>query len=194
MTRVGKEFLDAKEKALKLLEQARGDDNLDESILSILALINKSEHYYTSSSCAGRVVVLEIPRIGDKKNAQHVGKWHWPISLDDLKGSVKKSKKGVLWLLAQSPIFHIGAVTLEHGDKLVKLAVASGFKNSGVKSTGKKIVVEVSSTERLDAPIGNDGILFCDDAYLRLLVDIANSVMEKSALKLQRFETNLRNL
>jgi tRNA wybutosine-synthesizing protein 3 len=187
-----KDFLEGKEKLLKSLEKAQSEDKLDHEIMSILSMINDSREYYTSSSCAGRIVLLEIPRIGNKKNARFLGKWHRTIEPDEILSAAKKAKAGQLWLLAQPPIIHIAAINNETADKMVKIANASGFKNSGVKSTGKKIVVEVCGTERLDAPIGRDGLLFCNDEYLQLLVNIANEVIEKSTVKLHRFEQKLR--
>ena len=75
---------------------------------------------------------------------------------------------------------------------MLKNAISCGFKHSGLKSFGKKIVVEVCSTERLDAPVGKDGLLFCNDEYLDLLVNISNEIIQKSDAKLNRFEKNLR--
>ena len=189
-----KDFIDIKEKAFESLEKACNENKADKRILLILNIINNSEEYYTSSSCSGRIVLLEIPSIGDKKRAKMLGKWHRFIKSEELMGSAKNAEKGLLWLLAQSPIIHVGAQTVEAADKLVKIAVSSGFKNSGVKSTGRKIIVEICSTERLDAPIGKDGTLFCNEEYLQLLVDISNNVIEKSNGKLQRFEKKLRNI
>jgi tRNA wybutosine-synthesizing protein 3 len=194
MMSVEKEFLDAKEKALRMLEEACSEDAVDERILPILTMINNSKNYYTSSSCAGRIVVLEIPMIGDKKHAKFLGKWHRTTEPDEVVASVKHATTGLLWLLAQSPILHITTRSDEAADTLVKTAISSGFKNSGLKSAGKKILVEICSTERLDAPIGKDGVLLCSGAYLTLLVAIANEVIEKSLVKLQRFEEKLRNI
>lgn len=191
---VKKEFLDAKEKALKSLEKACTEKRADKEILPILGLINDSEECYTSSSCAGRIVLLEIPSIGDKKRAEFLGKWHRSIEPNEVETAAAKAKNGLLWLIAQSPIIHIVADTSEMADKIVKTAIASGFKNSGMKSIRKKIVVEVCSTERLDAPIGRDGFLFCKEEYLQLLVDISNQILEKSMDKLLRFEDKLRNI
>ena len=189
-----KEFLDAKEKAFKSLEKACEEDKADGGILPILSIINDSCKYYTSSSCAGRIVLLEIPSIGDKRGAEFLEKWHRTIELDEFIISAKKAEKGLLWLLAQPPIIHIGTHTIDDADALVKMARSSGFKNSGIKSIRKKIIVELCSTERLDAPVGKDGALFCDEKYLRLLIDISNNVIEKSAVKLKTFEKKLRNI
>ncbi|MFW6121103.1 MAG: tRNA-wybutosine modification methyltransferase TYW3 [Petrotogales bacterium] len=191
---VKKEFLDAKEKALLSLQKACSEKKTDKEILPILRLINDCEGCYTSSSCAGRIVLLEIPRIGDKKRAKFLGKWHRTIKPDEVKTAAKKARSGLLWLLAQSPIIHIVVATSEMADKLVKTAVASGFKHSGIKSIGRKIVVEVCSTERLDAPIGKHGFLFCNEEYLQMLVKISNEIFEVSKKKILRFEKELKKI
>jgi tRNA wybutosine-synthesizing protein 3 len=183
-----KEYLDAKERALRALEAARSGQKIDEGILSILDLINNIEGFYTSSSCAGRIIILEIPHIGDKRRAKFLGIWHRPIHPEEIQTAASSATTGLLWLLAQAPILHIGVQTPELAESMIKTAISSGFKNSGVKSTGKKIVIEVASTERLDAPIGRDGILFCEEKYLFLLVEIANEVIERSRKKLEKFE------
>ena len=187
-------FLDLKARALKKLEESQVENNIDDRILPVLNMINALDDYYTSSSCAGRIVLLEIPSIGDKKNAVFLGKWHRKIEPEEVLEASKKASKGFLWLLAQSPIIHIGAKTLVAADKMLKLAISAGFKHSGLKSIGKNIVVEVVSTERLDAPIGREGRLFCDNEYIDLLVEICNEIMDRSILKLSRFEDKLEKL
>jgi len=189
---VKKEFLEAKEKALHSLKNAYAQQQVDDDIVPLLKLINSKEEFYTSSSCAGRIVLLEIPQIGDKRGAAFLGVWHRTITLDDFKEASGKATKGLLWLLAQAPILHIGVQTLDLADRMVKIAVSCGFKNSAVKSTGKKIMIELCSTERLDAPIGKDGRLYCEKEYLSLLLTIANEVIKRSGEKLRRFEKRLK--
>jgi tRNA wybutosine-synthesizing protein 3 len=181
-----KEFLDAKENALKSLHDACDHAKVDEGVLPILDLINKIEGFYTSSSCAGRIVLLQIPQIGDKRGARFLGVWHHTIEVDELRAASRKATTGLLWLLAQAPILHIGAETLQQADKMVKTGISCGFKNSAIKSLGKKIIIEICSTERLDAPIGRDACLFCDEKYLSLLVEISNEVIGRSQEKLGR--------
>lgn len=187
------EFLDAKENALKSLNDAFDKGKVDEGVLPILDLINTIKGFYTSSSCAGRIVLLEIPQIGDKRGATFLGVWHRTIEPDELKTAATKATTGFLWLLAQAPILHIGAETLQLADKMVKTAISCGFKNSAVKSIGKKIIIELCSTERLDAPIGRDGCLFCNEKQLSLLVQISNEVIERSQEKMSRLIKKLSN-
>jgi len=121
----------------------------------------------------------------------NLGKWHRIIHVDELFDAAKKAKRGQIWFLAQSPIIHINTKTNEAADRLLKTAIACGFKNSGIKSLGRKIVVEVCSTERFDAPVGKDGVLFCNNEHLELLTDISNEILKKSTQKLKKFEKNL---
>ena len=186
-----KDFLNGKRSALEHLTKAFNAKQVDSGIQPILDIINNSDEYYSTSSCFGRIVLLEIPTIGNKKEAKFLGKWHRKIKSGEIWMAAKKAKVGILWLLAQSPILHIGVNAHAVADNLLKTAIACGFKNSGAKSIGRKIIVEVCSTERLDSPIGKDGKLFCNEEYLGLMVNIANEIIERSNLKLRRFEEEL---
>jgi len=186
------DFIKNKKKVLEKLEQAKKEKLVDVEIIPILDIINSFENLYTSSSCYGRIVLLEIPKIGDKKNAKWLGKWHRTIKTDEVTSASQKAKTGQLWLLAQSLIIHIVAKTNSDAEKILKTAISSGFKNSGIKSLGRKVVVEICSTERLDAPVGRNGNLFCDEKILNLLVKIANDVIKRSNIKLKRLTEQLK--
>ena len=189
---VERDFIEGKKSAISKLIKAKKENKVDSGIQSILDIINEYDEYYTSSSCFGRIVLLEIPSIGDKKEAKFLGKWHRVIEVDELFNASKKALTGQLWFLSQSPIIHIVTKTNDYADKLLKTAIACGFKNSALKSLGKKIVIEVCSTERLDAPIGNNGVIFCNKDHIDLLVSISNEIMKKSTIKLQKLEHNLK--
>jgi tRNA wybutosine-synthesizing protein 3 len=186
-----KEFLDAKENALKSLNDACTTGKIDSGALPLLTYINKIEGLYTTSSCAGRIVLLEIPHIGDKRGAKFLGIWHRQIQPEEVLTASTQATHGLLWLLAQAPIIHIGVKTLPLAEEMVKNAISCGFKNSSIRSLGKKIIIELCSTERLDAPIGRDGGLFCDEKQLSLLVEISNEVIERSQEKMSRLAKKL---
>ena len=187
-----KDFIYNKKTALSKFETALDKNLVDKKILPILNIINESKNFFTSSSCAGRIALLELPDIGDKKNAKFLGKWHRIIEPDELISASKKAQKGQIWFLAQSPIIHVVTETNSDAENLLKIGILCGFKNSGLKSLGKKIVVEICSTERLDMPIGQDGILFCNDKYLFYLVEMANNVVNRSDKKLDKLKDSLK--
>jgi tRNA wybutosine-synthesizing protein 3 len=186
-----RDFIENKKQTLIKLQKEIEKKEVDEKIIPILELINSHNNYYTSSSCYGRIVLLEIPEIGDKKNAKWLGKWHREIELNEFLLASEKAKKGFLWLLAQSPIIHVFSNDLDSADNLIKIAVGCGFKHSSFKSFKKNIIIQIISTERLDAPIGKDGKFFCDNIFLDLLINISNNIIKRSSEKLKNFESKL---
>ncbi|RLF26366.1 MAG: hypothetical protein DRN01_04895 [Thermoplasmata archaeon] len=185
---MSKMFLDAKEKALRLLNEAKSLGEFDEKALAVVETLNSNPHFFTTSSCSGRVVVVEIPKVGLKREACFLGRWHDSVGVDDVKEALDKAKNGFIWFIAQPPIFHVVVDDIEYAERLVKAGLSSGFKNSAIRSIGKKVVVELSSTERFDVPLGKDHVVFCNDDYLVLLCGIANDLLKRGWGKLVSLE------
>ncbi len=165
------------------LQQAARENDVDEPALPILRHINDVEDFYTTSSCSGRIVVMEVPTVGDKNGARFLGSWDSEVSLREVRTALEHAVEGEMWLLAQPPIFHVAAASLDRAQELVSLARESGFKQSSIKSVGDPVMVEIGSTEEMDVPLGRDGELLCSEAYLELLVSIANELMGNAARK-----------
>lgn len=186
MKKTQNSFLQQKEHALKLLQKADTAGEVDSEIKDILNLINASPWYCTLSSCSGRIVILEIPSLGDKKKARFLGRWHRTIQVDEALGAVDKHTTGLLWFLAQAPILHVESENLKKANEFIHLCISCGLKNTMMKSTEKRIIIEVASTERLDAPLGQDGHIFSSPDYIQLLVNISNEIIIKSLKKLRK--------
>lgn len=185
----GKRFQQAKKMAMESLQKALKEGKVDEKVMPILALLNGMDDFFTTSSCSGRIVVMEIPSIGKKKDAHFLGKWHREVNVAEVKDAIERHHQGEIWLLVQSPIFHVSTLSMEKAKGLMRVALQSGFKNSGIKSVNGRIVVELCSTERLDFIIVKNGKMMCND--LEEIVKIANTMMERIKEKLKRLEKNI---
>ena len=187
----GKRFQQAKKMAMKSLQKALEEGRIDEKVMPLLALLNGMDDFFTTSSCSGRIVVMEIPSVGRKKEAHFLGKWHREVSVEEVRKAMEKYKQGEAWLLLQSPIFHISTLSMEKAKKLLRIALQSGFKNSGIKSFNGRVVVEICSTERLDFLLAKNGKMICNE--LNEMVKSANAMMERIGEKLKRLEKNISN-
>lgn len=176
-------FLQAKEHAMTRLQEAVENGEVDKQALPVLERLNALQDFYTTSSCSGRIVVMEVPAVGDKKDARFLAAWDGKVSVQDVRAALETASRGEIWLLAQPPIFHVAAALMDRAQALVSIATQSGFKQSSIKSIADPVMVEIGSTEEMDAPLGSDGVLLCDDAYLELLVSIANELMDNAAHK-----------
>ncbi len=183
-----------KQNAVQKYHASKVENQVDIELISLLDMINSFDDFFTTSSCAGRIVVLQLPKIGDKKKAVFLAKWHKTISFDDLSDAVSRYDTDQLWLLGQPPIFHIGCRSLQAADTMIKTGIASGFKHSGIKSLQDQIIAEVCSTERVDMPVGEKGRLLIDEVFLQFLLKKLNRVIKRTQEKLIRFEKNLESI
>ncbi|UCG70500.1 MAG: hypothetical protein JSV09_05650 [Thermoplasmata archaeon] len=175
------------------------EGEVDKEILPLVERINSNPNYFTTSSCAGRIVLLEIPELGDKENAIFLGKWHREVAEKEVLAAYSKAQENTtIFLLTQSPIIHIRCKTLKSATELRNLAVESGLKYSTIKSltlTSKdepqKIVVEILSSENIHVPVARAKKLYPNEDYLGFLVENANQALRRAREKLERFRANI---
>ena len=179
----------SRKSAMKKLEDAKKQNKVDPEIVPLLNKLNSTD-YYTTSSCAGRIHLYEIAGFGSKFTVSHLGKWHSEVSEDEFLAAVHNHKQNELWLKVSPPIIHVGCPDLESAEKLLKIAYSSGFKYSSIKSTSP-FLVEITSSELMEAPLGKDGKVFVDDEYLRYLVQMSNQKLGKSQSKIGRLKEKL---
>jgi len=158
----------------------------DDRIKGLCRKINKKRGYYTTSSCSGRIVLIKSL---DKKSRNiFLFRSHKKISFQELKKALKKIKYDGLVEFKMSPcILHVACLSLNDAQELVDKAKFAGWKRSGIISV-KRNIVELLSTESLEFPIMNKKNVFVSDDFLRLIVKIANSKLERTWKKVKRLE------
>ncbi len=188
------EFSNHKQHALAKLDHALKDHQVDTLVIPILEKINATDEYFTTSSCAGRIVVLQLPEIGNKKKAVFLGRWHRKVSCEEVFFALDSYADGQVWLLTQPPIFHIGCQSITAANELMKIGISSGFKHSGIRSISSQITVELQSTERMDMPLGANGKQIIENEKISFLVDQANISIVRAQKKLNRLQKNIEKL
>ncbi|ASJ03663.1 hypothetical protein A3L09_10535 [Thermococcus profundus] len=184
----------AKREALQSLFTAMKEGKVDEDIIDLLLLINSIKGIYTTSSCSGRIGIIEEPALGAKPLSRWLIKVHRLIEFEEAKEALENAREGLIFLKSQPPIFHIVAEDLERAKKLHELGLASGFKYTTFKVISKRYLVEINATEYLTAPLGKDGRILVDDEYLRFAVELGNDMLKRSKGRLPRLEKNFRKL
>lgn len=168
--------------------ESKGCDDVP-ALRALLDAINRQPGLYTTSSCAGRVALLELSGPGSKAGSKFLGKWHDGVAVDELRKAVSWYRKDQLWLVAQGPILHVACDGPGAALALLKAAQAAGFKRSGIVAAGpRRWVVEVLSTERMDVPLGRRGELLVNGPYFGHLAKLGNALLRRSQKKMARLE------
>lgn len=159
----------------------------DEKILGLCNKLNKKKNYYTTSSCSGRIVLIkgEI----DKQKDVFLYRNHEKVSLKELKKALENIEYDGLVEFKQSPcILHVACRNLGDADELVRKAKLAGWKHSGIMAIGKRIMVELHSTEHMDFPIMNNKEVLVDDKFLEIAVREANLRLERAWKKIEKLK------
>jgi len=159
----------------------------DSKIKTLCNKLNKKHNYYTTSSCAGRVVLLKGGI--DKIENAFLFRTHKKITFEQIKKALDEIKYKELVEFQQTPcILHVACKTIEDAQNLVNKAKNSGWKHSGIMSTKKRVMVELHSTEKLDFPIIDKGKLLVDEGFLKIIVKQANLRLERVWDKIERLK------
>ena len=179
------EFDNQKKTVLSKLDKSK-KGSFDEDILFLINKINNSKKCYTTSSCSGRVVIIE-KRSLKKNEAEWLLTSHKKVTFSKVKKVLASLPKGDIYFKFEPFIMHIAAKTIEDGQEIVNKAREIGFRRSGIQSTKTRVIVEIASTEVVDKIIAKKGKLLITEEYLKELIKEANSKMERNKSKIDRF-------
>jgi len=190
-----------KHRAMSKFEYALSKNEVDSDLVQFLKEFNKKKFYYTSSSCAGRIILLHD--LGSKKYSYFVARWHRKVKVDEVLKGINKfcegndSSKGILWFKQEPLILHIVAYDLDGAEKILKTAISYGLKHSGIMALSEqRYIVEINGNERMSVPIVFKKLLVENDAlpqYLSSIVALANKNFEKNELRRNKFLDDLKN-
>lgn len=164
-----KNFLAKKDKSNK--------GNIDKKIKSLVDKMNKSDNYFTTSSCSGRIVILIEPERRLKKDMKFLYKSHDHVKFSDLKKALNNLPKKKLWFRFESVILHVSCRNLDDAYLLLEKARRS-FKYSGIISLKNKFVVEIRDSGFMETIIADNGKLVVDYDYLKILANEANKKLK----------------
>ncbi|MBU2522782.1 MAG: hypothetical protein KKE23_00640 [Nanoarchaeota archaeon] len=172
-----------------------GIGGIDEDIRKLVDIINKNPNYYTTSSCAGRIILMR--ETGEKQENVFIFVTHKKASVGQITTAIKLDKRAtdLMYLKEEPCIMHVACKSIEHANDLVNSARQSGWKKSGIISIKpEKVMAELISTEILAAPITSKGKVMVDETYLDFLIKESNKKLGHTREKIKNFENAFRSL
>lgn len=162
----------------------------DEKIAGLCEKINSLENYYTTSSCSGRILLMIS--LEKKQKDLFLKVYHDLVSVEKLKKELNNLKNKELIKFKSEPcILHVACKNLESCQKMHDAAKNSGWKHCGIIATGRRFVVELSSSEKLEFPIMKNGKILVDDDFLKIVLKQANENLEKSWEKIEQMKKSI---
>ena len=151
--------------------------------MPLVSIINSFEEYETTSSCSGRIILLNNI---EKKQPKI---WHYVTHEEANPEEIfTLQKEKQTWFIQEGLILHIKCKTLENAQKLLTIARNLGLKHSGIIDTENPFI-EIRDNERIETVLKNNS-----KEYIELLVNEANKKLKKCKEKITKLEKELKLL
>uniref|UniRef100_A0A671E469 tRNA wybutosine-synthesizing protein 3 homolog n=1 Tax=Rhinolophus ferrumequinum TaxID=59479 RepID=A0A671E469_RHIFE len=165
------EFRRWKAQCLSKADLSRKGD-VDEDVVDLVQLLNEREQFFTTSSCAGRIILLDGNINGievQKKNCCWLLVTHRPCVKDDMIAALKKANGDAI-LKFEPFVLHVQCQQLQDAQ-----------------------ILAVRSTHGLEVPLSHEGKLMVTEEYIDFLLKIANQKMEENKKRIERFYNCLQH-
>ncbi|PIN99045.1 MAG: hypothetical protein COT90_01375 [Candidatus Diapherotrites archaeon CG10_big_fil_rev_8_21_14_0_10_31_34] len=194
MNKAETRFKMIKERHKKTFFKAVEEKKADKQMISLCSYIAETKNYFTSSSCSGRIVLLDLAKDGNKKEAAFHSKWHRKVKLKELITEIKrKQNEEELWFKLDSFILHLGTNSLENAKKILKITRKTGIRRAGIMVAEEgKFIIELIGTQTMSFPVKIKGKILLEEEYLKKTLEKANQKLEKNYNQLKEFEKNVR--
>ncbi|KAK9155721.1 hypothetical protein Sjap_003201 [Stephania japonica] len=177
--------------------------SIDTPIIPLLDSLNAHPSFFSTSSCSGRISILSTPTpttTNTPNKKARGGTWLFishspadPTSVTDLlfpthdPPQPQPTPGADLTFRFEPFILAVECRDLDSAQRLVSMAVASGFRESGISSASKRVIVGIRCSIRLEVPLGRVGGVLVSEEYVRVLVGIANEKMELNRRRTEGF-------
>lgn len=160
----------------------------DPDILDLILTFFKREFSFTTSSCSGRITIVDSPLPWKRKNSTIIFKKHTPITLNDIEFIFSDKPVSRFWLIVTGPIIHVNSAKLSEAKTILMLARKAGFKHSGILSMSEKgIITELRTGIRIAQLIKNDKYCLSSED-LNHLISIFNEALIKGKERLRKLK------
>lgn len=189
---ISKLWYERRDYFIKRLIREDEEGRTDKDIMDLLNIINSFENYYTTSSCSGRIQIIEGRNYSKRKELRSIAKFHNGLTKEDLVKVIQNIKGDYAWISLQPPIIHISCKNFDDALQILKLARRAGFKHSGIQAKNPdRYVVELNSSFRLDIPLKYNGIFLIDLNKLEIITEVLNENLQLAKLCIAKFKDEL---
>lgn len=167
--------------------------SIDKPILPLINLINSLNDYYTTSSCAGRIILIKVSDNEKKNGSEFIFRKHNIVTFEEIKQClVENKRKEAIWLKQSPMILHVASRNFKSAQKMLNIARKAGLKRSGIITVDKNFIIEILGTEYVETIVTKNNSILIDDNYLKILIQEANKKLERSRERLKKFYTLLK--
>ncbi|MEK6902180.1 MAG: hypothetical protein AABX02_01155 [archaeon] len=170
------------------------EKKIDPLMIPISRFLAGTNHYFSTSTCSGRITLMDLNVNEHKKKGAFFRKWHRKVKLPEVwKGIEDDSNTGNIWFKQDAFVYVIGTDSWENAKKIFGACQKSGVKRFGIHHFEEgKILIEIFGTQNMCVPVKLGRKILVEKKYVKELVVIANRKWIENEKKRKELEKNMR--
>lgn len=169
---------------------------LDRDLLPVIVVVNSDNELFTTSSCSGRIVVMDADYPWTREETGIIFKSHVPVRPEDLAFLYRLKPHKKIWVVVTGPILHVSSSTRRKAVKVLEVARRAGFKHSGIMHVGKTrgVFLELVTGIYVSQLIMTSVEVFVSEEKLVGLLRVLNAALLEGKRRLQRLYFELSKI
>ncbi len=181
-----------RQRHLGLYKKALAGGKVDKRMQGLIEGVFSKPDCFTTTTCSGRIVLLQLNEKEDKRENNFFAKWHENPGIEEVWEKVGENKKENLWFKQEPFVMVIGTKTIENARRVMSIARNHGVKKVGLMSfSPEKYLVEINGTHFMSLLAKRKGKLLVSREMLAEQLGEANKKLEANWKMLERFEESL---
>jgi len=175
-------FRMTKNTSMKKLASAIDEKKADTLLVPFLKIFNKKKNIFTSSSCAGRIMLLGADEYEHKMPNMFAAKWHRNVKTNEIWNVLQKDYDyPEIWFKQESYIFHFVCKDLDVAKKVLQLKNKFGIRRGGIFTIDDgRYIIELIGSNNMSLPVKYGKKILLTKDQIDIIVKKANQKLTKN--------------
>ncbi|QQR92608.1 MAG: hypothetical protein IPJ89_05685 [Candidatus Iainarchaeum archaeon] len=187
-------FRMVKERHQKSLETAISEKKIDPLMIPISKFIAQTKEYFTTSTCSGRITLMDLDEKEMKREGAFFRKWHRTVTFKEVwEGICDESNAGNLWFKQDGLVMLLGTHSMENAKHVLDVVHNLGMKRIGINHFEPgKVHIEIFGTHHMSVPVKSGKKVLVEKEYVKELVKLANKKWKMNDATLKKLCATLK--
>ena len=182
-----------KQRHFQLWEKAKSEAKADARIIPTVDFIFSKKEFFTTSSCSGRILLIQLDSKETKKPKAFFAKYHSIPKFSEVWKKLHEKSQNNLWFKQESFVIVLGANTLENAKKIMSVCRNNGVKKVGIMSAEEgKFLVEAFGSNYMSFLIKEKNKILGSEEFVEKQFKTACKKLHANWKMLEKLEKALR--
>lgn len=186
-------FRMVKERHALLWQKAKAAGKVDDRMIPLVEFIFSKPDYFTTTTCSGRILLLNLDSKELKKPDSFFAKWHEIPEFKEVWKALNKKSSQDLWFKQEPFVMVVGTSSIENAKKIMVICRNNGVKKAGIMACEEgRFLIEIMGSHYISFLAKQDSKILVEKEFLEKQFETACKKLKMNWQMLDKLEKALR--